>query len=85
MINFIKVLYMVIANVIGDLIAIFIFKSLILVAVGSIIFTVIGIWIGFYYLSNELTLEYSNIFTYGIDFYKSMYKKIRNQRFLKTG
>ena len=84
-INFIKVLYMVVANVIGDLIAIFIFKSLILVAVGSIIFTIIGIWIGFYYLSNELTLEYSRIFTDGIDFYKSIYQKFRDQRIRKTG
>lgn len=84
-INFIKVLYMVIANVIGDLIAIYIFKSLILVAVGSIIFTVIGIWIGFYYLSNELTLEYSRIFTDGIDFYKSIYQRFRNHGIQKTG
>jgi O-antigen/teichoic acid export membrane protein len=82
-INFIKVLYMVIANVIGDLIAIFIFKSLILVAVGSVIFTIIGIWIGFYYLSKELTLEYSRIFTDGIEFYKSLYQKFRTQRIRK--
>jgi len=79
-INFIKVLYMVIANVVGDLIAIFIFKSLNLVAVGSIIFTIIGIWVGFYYLSKELTLEYRQIFKSGIDFYTSMYLKFRNRQ-----
>lgn len=75
--NFIKVTYMVIANVIGDLIAIFLFKSLALVAVGSIVFTVIGIWVGFYYLNKELTLEYRQIFKSGIDFYKSMYLKFK--------
>jgi len=78
-INFIKVLYMVIANVVGDLVAIFVFKSLNLVAVGSILFTTIGIWVGFYYLSKELTLEYSQIFRSGIDFYQSMYIKFRNR------
>ncbi len=75
-INFIKVLYMVIANIIGDLIAIFIFKSLDLVAVATIFFTLIGCWIGFHYLNKELTLEYKMIFTKGIEFYKMLYIKI---------
>lgn len=78
-INFIKVLYMVIANVVGDLIAIFIFKSLNLVAVGSILFTIIGIWVGFYYLSKEITLEYKQIFRSGIDFYRSLYHIFRSK------
>ncbi len=78
-INFIKVLYMVIANVVGDLIAIFIFKSLALVAVGSILFTILGIWVGFYYLSKELNLNYLQIFSSGIDFYKILYHKFRNK------
>jgi O-antigen/teichoic acid export membrane protein len=84
-INFIKVLYMVIANVIGDLIAIFIFKSLALVAVASILFTALGIWVGFYYLSKELILNYMQIFTSGIDFYKSMYHKLINRRMREVG
>jgi O-antigen/teichoic acid export membrane protein len=74
-INFLKVLYMVIANVIGDMIAIFIFKSLSLVAVASIFFTTIGIWVGFYYMDKELSLNYRLIFTRGIDFYKMLYGK----------
>ena len=76
-INFIKVLYMVIANVIGDVIAIFIFKSLSLVAVASIFFTTIGIWVGFYYMNKELSLNYRYIFTRGIDFYKMLYDKFK--------
>jgi hypothetical protein len=67
---------MVIANIIGDLIAIFIFKSLDLVAVATIFFTLIGCWIGFHYLNKELTLEYKMIFTKGIEFYKMLYIKI---------
>ena len=76
-INFLKVLYMVIANVIGDIIAIFIFKSLTLVAVASIFFTIIGIWVGFFYMDRELSLNYRYIFTYGIDFYKTIYGKLK--------
>lgn len=76
-VNFIKVMYMVIANVVGDVIAIFLFKSLALVAVGSILFTILGIWVGFVYLSRELTLEYSQIFRSGIEFYESMYKTFK--------
>ena len=57
-INAVKVFIMVAANVIGDVIAIFIFKSLLLVAVGSIVFTIIGIWMGMYFLNKELNLSY---------------------------
>jgi O-antigen/teichoic acid export membrane protein len=80
-INFIKVLYMVIANVIGDLIAIFIFKSLSFVAVASILFTILGIWVGFYHLNKELTLDYKKIFIKGIDFYRNIYIKMKSQQF----
>ncbi len=78
-INFMKVLYMVIANVVGDIIAIFIFKSLSLVAVASIFFTTIGIWVGYYYMDKELSLNYRLIFSRGIDFYKTIYGKFRNK------
>lgn len=77
-VNAIKVFIMVAANIIGDFIAIFIFKSLLLVAVASILFTVIGIWIGMYFLNKELTLSYREIFTSGIQFYKNLLKKVRN-------
>lgn len=80
-INAIKVFVMVAANVIGDFIAIFIFKSLILVAVASIIFTLIGIWMGMYFLNKELTLSYKEIFSSGITFYKNLLNKVTNNRF----
>jgi O-antigen/teichoic acid export membrane protein len=76
--NFIKVLWMVIANIIGDLIAVFIFKSLALVAVASIFFTLIGIWIGFRFLDKELHLELIQIHYKGIAFYKSMIEFLKN-------
>lgn len=80
-INAVKVFVMVAANVIGDFIAIFIFESLILVAVASIAFTLVGIWMGMYFLNKELTLSYKEIFTSGIDFYKGLKNKIVKNKF----
>ncbi|MFT5250905.1 MAG: O-antigen/teichoic acid export membrane protein, partial [bacterium] len=80
-INAIKVFIMLLANVIGDLIAIFIFKSLIIVAVASIAFTIIGIWMGMYFLDKELSLTYKEIFSSGITFYKTMINKLTNNRY----
>jgi O-antigen/teichoic acid export membrane protein len=76
--NFIKVLIMVIANVIGDLIAIFVFKSLPMVAVASIIFTAVGVWVGYRFLDKELHIQQKLVFTSGIVFYKDMYSKFRS-------
>lgn len=80
-INALKVFFMVLANVIGDLIAIFIFKSLLLVAVASILFTLIGIWMGMYFLDKELTLSYKEIFSSGINFYTTIFNKATNNRY----
>jgi O-antigen/teichoic acid export membrane protein len=80
-INAIKVFVMVTANIIGDFIAIFVFKSLMLVAVASIVFTLIGIWMGMYFLNKELTLSYKEIFSSGIRFYTTLFNKITNNRF----
>jgi O-antigen/teichoic acid export membrane protein len=80
-INAVKVFVMVAANLIGDFIAIFIFKSLLLVAVASILFTLIGIWMGMYFLNKELTLSYKEIFSSGITFYQNLFNRIINNRF----
>lgn len=75
-VNALKVFFMVIANVAGDLIAIYVFHSLILVAVASILFTMLGIWIGMRFLDKELSLSYREIFKQGIVFYKNIYDKL---------
>jgi len=74
--NLIKVAFMVIANVVGDLIAVFVFKSLIAVAIASVIFTIIGVWMGFYFLDKDLHINNLKIFTSGFEFYRDMYKKM---------
>lgn len=83
-INAIKVFVMVAANIIGDFIAIFVFKSLILVAVASILFTLIGIWMGMYFLNKELTLTYKEIFSHGINFYKDLFNKVTRNRYVES-
>ena len=74
-VNALKVLFMVLVNIIGDLLAVFVFNSLILVAVSSILFTAIGIWLGMYFLGKELKLHVPDIFSHGINFYKNIYQK----------
>ena len=78
--NLIKVGFMVIANIIGDLIAVFIFKSLFAVALASIIFTIIGVLIGFYFLDKELHLNHLRVYSSGLDFYRNMYQKLKKHR-----
>lgn len=82
-INALKVLIMVIANITGDLVAVFLFKSLLLVAVSSILFTIAGIVIGMKFLNKELSLQYSGIFSEGIKFYRSMFHKLTGSRWVQ--
>ena len=79
--NLIKVVCMVVANVIGDLIAVFVFKSLAVIAIASLLFTALGIWVGYYFMSRELVLDYRNVFSAGIEFYRTMYLKFRHKTF----
>lgn len=79
-VNALKVLFMVMANIAGDLLAVFLFQSLLLVAVSSVIFTLTGIWIGMYFLNRELGLQYKEIFSYGAAFYKSIFNRLTGSR-----
>ena len=83
-INALKVFVMVVANITGNIVALFVFKSLLLVAVASILFTLVGIWLGMYFLNNELTLSYKEIFIQGFSFYKNLFKKVTKSRFVES-
>jgi len=74
--NFFKVIWMVILNIIGDLIALYVFKSLILVAFVTILFTIVGQIIGFAFLNKEMPVKYLSIFKNGIQFYLHAYRKL---------
>lgn len=75
-INALKVAFMVAANIIGDLIAIFLFKSLMLVAVASILFTIVGIQLGIYFLRKEIQVDVKHIFRMGNLFYQEQWAKL---------
>ena len=64
------------ANIIGDLIAVFLFKSLILVAVVTILFTLLGIIVGIYFLNKEIGIESKRILIEGFSFYKNVWNKV---------
>ncbi|MFW6224125.1 MAG: lipopolysaccharide biosynthesis protein [Bacteroidota bacterium] len=77
--NMRKVIYMTLANIAGDLIAIFAVKEfvpgisnlqiLVLVAIVTIIMTIVGQIAGIKFLNRELPVNYLHIFKYGIRFF----------------
>lgn len=70
--NLYKVLFMTAANVIIDLIAVFVFHSLVLVAIGTVVFTLLGIFFGFYFLKKELQIQGKFILPEGIYFFRNL-------------
>ncbi|MEI8005889.1 MAG: hypothetical protein WCI48_06755 [Bacteroidota bacterium] len=87
--NFRKVFAMTSANIVGDVIAVFglhyLFPLmqpitiLFFVAVASIIFSVIGLFIGYYYLKQEIDISFSMIFSKGFNFYKGLNKRLKDK------
>lgn len=73
--NMYKVIFMVLANIIGDLIAVFYFESIFVVAIITILMTLVGIFIGNYYFNKAINFKYSEVFRSGWLFYKNVYKK----------
>jgi O-antigen/teichoic acid export membrane protein len=83
--NFLKTMIMMTANIVGDIIAIFLMHAmfpslsmitiLIFVSIGSIGFQLIGLTTGFYLLNKELPLQFKYIFIEGWNFYKEIYQK----------
>ncbi|SFU46616.1 Membrane protein involved in the export of O-antigen and teichoic acid [Pustulibacterium marinum] len=70
--NMIKVIIMTIANIVMNCIAVFYFESLILVAVGTVVFTLIGIGLSFIYLKRELQIHSRYIIPESIHFFKNI-------------
>lgn len=77
--NLYKVIVMAVANVIGDIIGVFVFNSLEVVAIVTVAFTIIGIWFGNYYLAKEIQLKIFPVFTEGILFFKNIKNVILNR------
>lgn len=80
-INAIKVLFMLATNIIGDLIAIYVFESLEMVAVATLVFTSVGIGLGVYFLNKEFNFTAIEIFKSGITFFKDLSVQFKKQTF----
>jgi hypothetical protein len=52
---------------------------LVFVAIASIVFSVLGLFIGYHYLKQEIDISFSQIFSKGFKFYKDLNRKIRNK------
>ncbi len=78
--NFYKTMMMLVANVVFDLIAVFIFKSLLGVAFATLIFTIIGVYYGWFFVQRETGAKISDLFTESIKVSKSALAKIRSKR-----
>jgi len=74
-INALKVALMLGANIVGDLIAIYVFKSIEMVAVSTLVFTIVGIIVGAYYLNKTFRVSLLEIFRSGHEFYKSLWRQ----------
>lgn len=78
--NLKKVIYMTSANIIGDLIAIFVvvrlvpditnIQILMLVATVTIFMTIVGQFVGFRYVKKEIPVQYFQIFRHGRSFFR---------------
>jgi O-antigen/teichoic acid export membrane protein len=74
-INAIKVFIMLATNIIGDVISVFVFESLEMVAIATLVFTSVGIGLGAYFLNKEFKISTIEIFTTGNRFYKSIWEQ----------
>jgi O-antigen/teichoic acid export membrane protein len=74
-INALKVVIMLAINVIGDLVAVFIFKSLEVVVISTILFTSAGIFVGAYCINKEFKFSTIEIFKSGNRFYVTIWNQ----------
>ncbi|MAD97262.1 MAG: hypothetical protein CMB99_08055 [Flavobacteriaceae bacterium] len=71
-INALKVMIMLTANIIGDLIAIYVFESIEMVAVSTLVFTLTGILVGMYYLDKTFRISIAGILKSANGFYRNL-------------
>lgn len=60
-INFIKICIMLAANIVLDILAVFVFESLEIVALATVLFTLIGLVVGWYYIFDLTKFKRSSI------------------------
>jgi O-antigen/teichoic acid export membrane protein len=78
-INALKVSVMLGANIIGDIIAVFVFESLEMVAVSTLVFTTVGILLGVYFLNKEFRLSSFDIIKSANRFYRLLWFQVKGK------
>ena len=78
-INAIKVSVMLGANIIGDIIAVYVFGSLEMVAVSTLVFTTVGILMGVYFLNKEFRFSSFEIIKSANRFYKLLWFQVSSK------
>ena len=76
-INALKVSIMLIANILGDFVAIYVFNSIEMVAVSTLVFTILGILIGSHFLNKRFNVSMVEIFKRGNLFYKNLWLQLK--------
>jgi len=74
-INAIKVLIMLGTNILGDFIAIYVFESIEMVAVSTLIFTAVGIVVGWYFLDQKFAISFAMMIKTSNSFYKKLFSR----------
>ena len=65
--NFYKVLAMALVNIIGDLISVFYFKSILGVALVTIVMTIVGVFVGLFQFNKEVPFRIGQVFIVGFE------------------
>lgn len=72
-INMLKVLIMLFANILGDFIAIYLFESIEMVAISTLVFTTVGIGVGWYFLDKKFEISGYTMIKKANTFYKNLW------------
>lgn len=74
-INAIKVFIMLFTNILGDLVAIYVFKSIEMVAISTLLFTTVGIVVGWYFLEKKFEISIKTMVKTTHSFYKNLWNR----------
>ena len=78
-INALKVCVMLGTNIIGDLVAVYFFESLQMVAVSTLVFTSVGIALGIFFLKKEFCFSSLDIFKNANKFYATLWFQLQSK------
>ena len=81
-INALKVIIMLTTNIVGDFVAIYLFKSIEIVAVSTLVFTTVGIAVGWYFLDKKFEISTYSMMKTTHAFYRNLWAQWSKKTFL---